>query len=65
LIDDFVIHVSDQEGKSRIDMRSKSPDGLVDAGANAKRIQAFLEQLENSKASGPHDDRNLRGPPFL
>jgi len=53
-VDDFVIHVSDQEGKARIDMRSKSRDGLVDAGANAKRIQMFLEQLKNSKTAGSH-----------
>lgn len=46
-IDDFVIQVSDQDGKSRVDMRSKSRDGLVDAGVNAKRIRAFLSQLAN------------------
>lgn len=41
-VDDFVIRVSSQEGRTRIDMRSKSRDGLVDAGANAKRIRAFF-----------------------
>lgn len=41
-VDDFVIHVSGQEGKTRVDMRSKSRDGLVDAGANAKRIRGFF-----------------------
>jgi uncharacterized protein (DUF1499 family) len=45
-IDDFAIRVSDQGGKSRVDMRSKSRDGLVDAGANAKRIRSFLAQLK-------------------
>jgi uncharacterized protein (DUF1499 family) len=44
-IDDFVIRVSEKDGKARIDMRSKSRDGLVDAGANAKRIRNFLAQL--------------------
>ena len=39
----LVIRVSDHDDKSRVDMRSKSRDGLlVDAGSNAKRIQAFL-----------------------
>lgn len=50
-VDDFVIRVSDQGGNARVDMRSKSRDGLVDAGANAKRIQAFLGQLESAFAS--------------
>ncbi|NES22687.1 MAG: DUF1499 domain-containing protein [Symploca sp. SIO3E6] len=53
-VDDFVIHVSEQEDKALINMRSKSRDGLVDAGANAKRIQRFFEQLENFKETGPH-----------
>ena len=44
-IDDFVIRVSDQDGKACVDMRSKSRDGLVDAGANANRIRSFLAQL--------------------
>ncbi|AFY38374.1 hypothetical protein Lepto7376_2075 [[Leptolyngbya] sp. PCC 7376] len=55
-IDDFIIHVSDYEGKARIDIRSKSRDGLVDAGANAKRIQTFFKQLDNSKAEAMHVD---------
>ncbi|NEO34751.1 MAG: DUF1499 domain-containing protein, partial [Symploca sp. SIO3C6] len=51
-VDDFVIHASEQEGKAMINMRSKSRDGLVDAGANAKRIQRFFEQLAKFKATG-------------
>lgn len=46
-VDDVVIQVSEQTGKARVDMRSKSREGLVDAGANAKRIQAFFRQLKN------------------
>ena len=55
-VDDFIIHVSDQEGKALINMRSKSRDGLVEAGANAKRIQRFFEQVEKFKETGglPH-----------
>lgn len=44
-VDDIVVHVSDQDGKTRVDMRSKSRDGLVDAGANAKRIRVFFAQI--------------------
>ncbi len=44
-VDDFVIRVSDQDGKARVDMRSKSRDGLVDAGANAMRIRSFFDAL--------------------
>ena len=50
-IDDFVIHVADDQGKTVINMRSKSRDGLVDAGANAKRIQTFFQQLEHAEAN--------------
>ena len=46
-VDDVIIKVSAQTGKTRIDMRSKSRDGLVDAGVNAKRIERFLRELEN------------------
>ena len=51
-INDFIIHVSEQEGKALINMRSKSRDGLVDAGTNAKRIQIFFEQLAKVKTTG-------------
>ena len=51
-VDDFIIRVSDHAGKTHVDMRSKSRDGLVDAGANAKRIQNFLVQLAKQ-----HTDR--------
>ena len=50
-IDDFIIHVSDHDGKVLVNMRSKSRDGLVDAGANAKRIERFFKQLEGLKES--------------
>ena len=44
-VDDFIIRVSEQDGEARVDMRSKSRDGLIDAGANAKRIQTFFAEL--------------------
>lgn len=44
-IDDFVIRVSDHDGQTLVEMRSKSRDGLVDAGANANRIRTFLTKL--------------------
>ncbi|MEM1366893.1 MAG: DUF1499 domain-containing protein [Cyanobacteria bacterium P01_H01_bin.15] len=46
-VDDVIISISAQAEQTRIDMRSKSRDGLVDAGANAKRIERFLKELEN------------------
>ena len=45
-VDDYVIRITAQDGKTRVDMRSKSRDGLVDAGANARRILSFFAQLE-------------------
>lgn len=47
-VDDVVIEISDQDGESRVDMRSRSRDGLVDAGANAKRICSFLGKVKNA-----------------
>jgi len=50
-VDDVIIRVSDHEGKSRVDMRSKSREGLVDAGKNAKRIEMFLEHVQHSEGA--------------
>lgn len=46
-VDDVVLAVSSQGDQARVDMRSKSRDGLVDAGVNAQRIVAFLEGLSS------------------
>ena len=45
--DDFAVRVRRDEGGSGsvVDMRSKSRDGKGDLGANAERIQHFLEDL--------------------
>jgi uncharacterized protein (DUF1499 family) len=44
--DDLVIRLRPEgEGKTRVDMRSKSREGRSDVGANAKRIKAFLELM--------------------
>jgi Protein of unknown function (DUF1499) len=43
--DDIVIRVSPQGTAARIDVRSKSRVGVGDMGANAKRIEAFLDKL--------------------
>jgi len=45
-IDDVVIRISRESDKTRVDMRSKSREGLVDGGCNAKRVQEFLKRLE-------------------
>ena len=47
-VDDFVIHVADHDGGARIEMRSKSRDGVGDAGVNAERIRSFFDQLEDA-----------------
>jgi uncharacterized protein (DUF1499 family) len=41
--DDFVIRLTTEGDKTRIDMRSKSRVGRGDLGANANRIRAYLE----------------------
>lgn len=52
-VDDVVIRVTEQDGITCVDMRSKSREGLVDAGKNAKRITGFFEGLRQSSASHP------------
>lgn len=47
-VDDVTVRVLPDGNGSRIDMRSKSRDGRSDLGANAKRIRAYFEALENS-----------------
>jgi hypothetical protein len=43
---DVVIRVSDAgNGTTRVDMRSRSREGRLDFGTNAKRIRAFLERV--------------------
>lgn len=44
--DDVVIRITADNGGSRLDVRSKSRVGRSDAGANAKRIRAYLSDLD-------------------
>ena len=53
-IDDIVIRVTPVDETARIDMRSKSREGLVDGGQNAKRIQGFLKQIRNHSTKDPN-----------
>jgi len=48
--DDIVIRVWLEGGASRIDLRSMSRIGQSDLGANAARVQAFLEKLRAAGA---------------
>jgi uncharacterized protein (DUF1499 family) len=43
--DDIVIRVAPADGGSRVDLRSLSRVGLSDVGANAERIQCFIDQF--------------------
>lgn len=44
--DDLIIRLRPEgEGKTRVDMRSKSREGRSDVGANAKRIKEFLAKM--------------------
>ncbi|QPZ93387.1 DUF1499 domain-containing protein [Thioclava electrotropha] len=44
--DEVAVRVTDIETGSRIDMRSRSRLGQIDRGANARRIEAFLAELQ-------------------
>ncbi|GAA3532507.1 DUF1499 domain-containing protein [Zobellella aerophila] len=45
--DDVAIRLTAQGGHTRVDMRSASRVGKSDFGANAKRVQTFLADLEH------------------
>jgi hypothetical protein len=46
--DDVVIRVTEKDGKTLVDVRSKSRIGKGDMGVNANRIRAYTEQLAGS-----------------
>jgi len=46
--DDIVIRISPTERGSRVDMRSESRVGRGDVGTNARRVRAFIAQLEHT-----------------
>jgi uncharacterized protein (DUF1499 family) len=50
--DDVVIRVTASGSGSRVDVRSLSRIGGSDLGTNAKRVRAFLRQLEAAKIGG-------------
>lgn len=43
--DDVAIRVRDEDGRTRVDVRSVSRVGLSDLGANAKRVDEFVKDL--------------------
>jgi uncharacterized protein (DUF1499 family) len=50
--DDFVVRVRPEGEETRVDMRSKSRVGKGDLGANAKRIEQFLQALATRATTG-------------
>lgn len=53
--DDVVIRVQSDNGRTRLDIRSKSRVGKSDVGTNARRLRTFMEliQIKLSMASEP------------
>ena len=49
--DDFVVRVRPEGAGALVDMRSKSRDGKGDLGVNARRIHAFLAELQMGASS--------------
>jgi uncharacterized protein (DUF1499 family) len=45
--DDVVVRVTDQEGGTRVDVRSVSRVGVSDVGRNAQRIRNYLNDLRS------------------
>ena len=50
-VDDVTIRVEPEADGSVVNMRSRSRVGVGDFGANAKRIRAFLKQLDRAVKS--------------
>jgi uncharacterized protein (DUF1499 family) len=46
-LDDVVIRLTPVDGRTVVDIRSKSRVGLSDVGANARRIRAYVEDLQS------------------
>lgn len=44
--DDIVVRIRPQDAGARVDVRSTSRVGVSDMGANAKRIRAFLDEMQ-------------------
>jgi len=44
--DDVVVRIRPQDSGARVDVRSTSRVGVSDMGANAKRIRAFLDEMQ-------------------
>ena len=49
-VDDFVVRMRKDGAMTRIDVRSKSRVGGSDLGANAKRVRAFFEKLDEASS---------------
>lgn len=49
-VDDFVVRLTPEGSRTRVDVRSKSRVGGSDLGANAKRVRAFFEELKAATA---------------
>lgn len=47
--DEVIVRVTAADGGARIDMRSRSRIGLIDRGVNARRIRAFLGDLNQER----------------
>lgn len=46
-VDDFIVRLTPlEDGRTRVDVRSKSRVGLSDLGANARRVRKFLQRLD-------------------
>lgn len=49
--DDVVVRITESDGGTKVDVRSKSRVGRSDLGENAKRIRKFLARLEAELAA--------------
>lgn len=50
-IDDFIVRLRHENGKTRIDVRSQSRVGVSDLGANANRVREFISKFNKEVGS--------------
>jgi uncharacterized protein (DUF1499 family) len=61
--DDVVVRVSAVGGGARLDVRSASRVGLSDFGANAARVRALLDDIDDAVSSAPEPRAEEKKPP--
>jgi hypothetical protein len=61
--DDVVVRIRPAPGGARVDARSASRYGRSDLGANARRIRALLEDIDDAAGADEEKPKKAAPPP--